>query len=201
LVRLQLARLPVLLDRVSVRDAAPVAQVRPTEQLIRGRLVDESSGLPLSGGIIELRDEDAKALVATKTNDNGFFQLVTPSPGLYRLRGKHVGFQPAEQGGLSLRLGDTLVIEFRLSRVAQALDPVMVTATAKPWPPAKGERQVLRELYERMRRFGGLRHAQFVLRDTIDAYANRFYSISEMLSRVVVPPLPKASESCWGGGV
>jgi len=192
-------REPVRLDPIVVREAAPPKTLRATEQLIQGKLLDEDTGLPIARGNIELWSDADKPLATATTDTSGIFQIITPSPGLYALRGRRLGYQPARQSGLSLRLGDTLIVEFRLSHLAQVLDPVQVTASAKPWPPAAGERQVFRELYDRMKRFSGLRHAQFILRDTIDAYANRFYSIGQMVSRVVVPPMPKPRETrCKG---
>src|SRR6185312_4857082 len=109
----------------------------------------------------------------------------------YALLGQRLGYEPARHTGLTLRLGDTLIVEFRLSHLAQVLDPVLVTASAKPWPPAKGEQQDIDELYYRMKKFAGVRHAEFILRDTIDAYARKFYSIDDMIARVVVTPVPK----------
>lgn len=182
---------PVRLDPVVVREAAPPKTLRPMEQLIQGKLIDENNGLPIARGNIELWADGDKPLATATTDTSGIFQLITPSPGTYALLGRRIGYQPARQSGLTLRLGDTLIVEFRLSHVAQVLDPVLVTATAKPWPPAKGERQEIDELYYRMKMFGGLRHAEFILRDTIDAYVRKFYSIDEMISRVVISPVPK----------
>lgn len=191
--------LPVRLDPVVVREAAPPKTLRPTEQLIQGKLVDESTGLPIARGNIELWAVGDRPVATATTDTAGIFQLITPSPGVYSLLGKRLGYQPARQSGLSLRLGDTLIVEFRLSHIAQVLDPMLVTATAKPWPPPTGEPQVVRELYDRMKRYSGLRHAQFILRDTIDAYAKRFYSIGDMVGRVVVPTMPKARETRCNG--
>lgn len=182
---------PVRLDPIVVREAAPPRELRPTQQLIQGKLVDETTGLPIARGIIELWADGDKPLATATTDTSGIFQLITPSPGVYALLGKQLGYQPARQPGLTLRLGDTLIVEFRLSHLAQLLDPVLVTATAKPWPPAKGERQSTEELYYRMKKFAGLRHAEFILRDTIDAYARKFYTIDDMIARVVTTPVPK----------
>src|SRR6185312_3747650 len=131
----------VRLDPIIVRAAGPPKTLRPTEQLIQGKLLEEGTGAPIARGIIELWADGDKPLATATTDTSGVFQLITPSPGVCALLGQRLGYEPARHTGLTLRLGDTLIVEFRLSHLAQVLDPVLVTASAKPWPPAKGEQQ------------------------------------------------------------
>ena len=197
-IELELTRRPVLLDSVLVRESSITTPLRPTEQLIQGRLLDDDTGEPIPGGTIELRDASSTSVTQAISDRNGSFRLVSPNPGTYSMRGERPGFQTAEQNDLILGLGDSLLIEFRLSRNAAILAPVLVTASAKPWMGA-ASRRALQELYDRMNRFGQRRYAQFILRDTIDAYDRRDYSTAELLARVVRSGSPTERERrCFG---
>lgn len=179
--------LVVELSRVALLDSVIVtaeAVMRPTQQLIRGRLVDDDSGEPLENGTIALIDDRNRQVATVTTSRDGTFRLVSPAPGTYSMLGRHVGHKPALQEEFPLRLGDTVGIEFRLSRVATLLAPALVTASAKPWHSA-GERRGLADLEDRIRRFDNRRHAQFILRDTIDLFDRRAFDIDRMIDRVV----------------
>jgi hypothetical protein len=198
-VELELARLPFVLDSVMIRGEIVRAPVGATQQLIHGRLLDDDTGEPIPDGTIELRDAKKKSAGKVVTDGSGFFRLVTPSPGTYSLYGERPGYRPAEQNDLALQVGDTVVLEFRLSRRSALLAPVLVTASAKPWM----EREKLlgiSELYDRMKRFGNRRNAQFILRDTIDTYDQRSFTIGEMLDRVVKVPIERGP-GCFGSKV
>jgi hypothetical protein len=196
-IELELTRRPFLLDSVFIRDAADPAPIGPRQQLIHGRLLDDDTAEPIPGGTLELRDARKKRAGSAVTDSAGTFRIVTPAPGTYSLYGERPGYRPSEQSDVRLELGDTVVVEFRLSRRAALLAPILVTASAKPWTD-RDRRYWLEELYDRMRRFGNQRYAQFILRDTIDAYDQRSFSIGEMLDRVIKVPVTRGP-GCAGG--
>jgi hypothetical protein len=195
-VELEVARQPMLLDSVMIRAAADAPPLGPTQQLVHGRLLDDDTGEPIPDGTIELRDARKKTAAKVITDASGMFRLVTPSPGEYSLYVERPGYRPSEQSDLNLTLGDTVVVEFRLSRRAALLAPVLVTASAKPWMERE-RRRGIEQLYVRMKRFGKQRNAQFILRDTIDAYDQRSFTIGQMLDRVVRVPFERGP-GCLG---
>lgn len=178
----------LVLTRGTVLDPLIVSEserpIRPTQQLIRGRLIDDDSGEPLENGTIELLDPRNRSVVSVTTGRDGHFRLVTPGPGTYSLLGRHIGHQPAHQRDFRLRLGDTVRVDFRLSRNAVLLAPALVTASAKPWSD-RGDRRGIDDLNERIRRFDGRPNVLFVMRDTIDAYDRRRFDLASMLDRIV----------------
>jgi hypothetical protein len=196
-IHFELARLPVVLDSMLIRsDALPVG---PTQQLIHGLLLDDDTREPIPDGTIELRDARKRNAAKATTDAYGRFRLVTPAPGIYSLHGERVGYRPSEQNDLRLQPGDTVVLEFRLSRRAALLAPVLVTASAKPWIE-RDKRWRVQELYDRMRRFANARYATFIMRDTIEAYDRRYFGIGDMLYRVIKRP-PPDPRACAGGRV
>lgn len=92
--------------------------------------------------------------------------------------------------------GDTVLLDFRLSKTAVLLGPVTVTASAQVWTDRI--RSPLRDaLYSRMERFKARHQAQFILRDTIDALNRRNFSTAETLNRIVLMKEPKTG-GCSG---
>jgi hypothetical protein len=195
-VDLQMVR-GATLDSMLVVAASDVRPLRVTQQLIRGRLLDDDTRQPLDNGTIELQDAKGKVVVEAPTDRNGLFRLVTPSPGTYSLRGKRIGYTPAQQTGLRLKLGDTVRVDFHLARNAALLSPVLVTESAKPWD-GRHESNREAQLYARMARFGKTKLAQFIPRETIDLWDSRQRTMGEMMDRVVIPGIPRGPE-CRGG--
>jgi hypothetical protein len=173
----RLAPKAILLDSILVKGARAPA-LRPTEQLIHGRLLDDETRRPIPQGSIELREPGGRARARTITDANGLFRIVSPTPGAYRLHAEHIGYQSAEQD-LVMMLGDTLRLDFHLSTQAILLAPILVTASARP----VGDRRVLagmEELYSRMNR---MRDATFLTRDSIARYEAMGVGTGQMLLR------------------
>jgi len=198
-IQLELVRRPIVLDSVLIRSETDTKPVGALQQLIHGRLLDDDTGEPIPDGTIELRDSRKKSAAKVVTDANGRFRLVTPSPGTYSLYGERPDYKPAEQTDLRMQLGDTVVLEFRLSRRAVLLAPVLVTESAKPWME-RDKRGRMQDLYDRMKRFGSARYATFILRDTIEAYDRRDFTLGDMLYRSIKRP-PPDPRACVGGHV
>lgn len=205
LVRVDTAEVFVVVEMVrgtildSVFITAAELPIRPTQQLIRGRLLDDDSGEPLDNGTIELFDSRDRSIATATTNRDGYFRLVTPAPGTYSMLGRHIGHRPAHQKDFRFRLGDTVRLEFRLARNAVLLAPALVTASARPWRE-RGDRLGLDDLNARIQRYDGRQHARFILRDTIEAYDRRQLDVAYMLGRILRTS-PTNLSGCSGGKV
>ena len=90
--------LPVRLDPVVVREAAPPKTLRPTEQLIQGKLVDESTGLPIARGNIELWavGDTVRYYVNHKLVNEGTGSSLTKGRILFQSEGAEVYFKTME---------------------------------------------------------------------------------------------------------
>lgn len=101
-----------------IRAQAPAARVD-------GSVRDSSSGLPLIGARVELRN-DASRLTGS-TDQQGYFALGRVPAGQYRVDIRRVGYAVAER---DLRVGDRdTSLTFALVAIARGLDTVRVRAT------------------------------------------------------------------------
>lgn len=194
----RLAPRAILLDSILVR-GTPTRPLRPTEQLIHGRLLDDETRTPIPQGSIELRERNGRVRVRTLTDANGLFRIVSPIPGAWKLHAEHIGHQSAEQD-LVLMLGDTLRLDFHLSTQAVLLAPILVTASARP----VSDRSVkvgMEEMYSRMNR---MRDATFLTRDSIARYEERGFNTGAMLQSAASSIIADAQltvRRCLGTGV
>jgi hypothetical protein len=177
----QLTPHPVVLDSVFVYVKSEARKLGPTEQLIHGRLLDDDTRAPIPAGNIELVNSAGKRVASSITDSYGLF-LGTPNPGTYRLRGERLGYQSAEGPDLRLILHDTIRLDFFLSTKAVLMAPLTVTGSARDWKDRYGQSN-LDELYSRMKRFGGTRLADYVMRDSLAMYEKNHYTTSAIIAR------------------
>ncbi len=175
-VQIQLSPAPLPLDSVWVTGRRRA--LKPTEQLILGRLLDYESGEPIAQGTVSLLKAygrgaaDVDLVEDVLSDDGGFFNLLSPLPGEYRLRGERIGYLTSESSNLLLMPGDSVVFDLYLSMGAIILDPITVRASARPW----GNRYSLMGMasfFERQARFGLAGTGGFLTRDSIARYEGR----------------------------
>lgn len=99
-------------------------------QHIRGRLLDLDSNEPVVAGLLTLVDTDGSAVITAVTDNEGYWILQAPAPGVYFVRAKRIGYQPWLAGPLEVRPGDDLNSVFHLRRLPVMLDPIDITAEA-----------------------------------------------------------------------
>lgn len=84
-------------------------------QEVRGTLIAEESGEPLSGAYVVLQDSTGARVVAGLSTEEGTFRLRAPGPGRYLLRVERIGYRTWESGPFRLELGDVRGGEYRIS--------------------------------------------------------------------------------------
>lgn len=93
---------------------------------IRGTVTD-SAGTPLDGAQLTATNAANGVRRGTTSNARGFFSLAGLTPGNYTLSARHIGNAPAERA-ISLQVGQTLALDFRLPSAAVQLEEVVAQA-------------------------------------------------------------------------
>lgn len=198
-VEIRLTPAPLPLDSVEVMGRR--RPLRPTEQLIQGRLLDYGSQDPIpQGNVLLLRafgsDPDQADLVQRVITDNwGLFSFITPRPGTYRLRGERIGYETTDSPYLHMMPGDTVVLDFYLDAEAIVLDPITVRASARPWAN-RYDLLGLEAFFDRQARFGNSGFGSFLTRDSLASYEGRMDT-----SRMLLATVPEVRMVNAEGGV
>src|SRR6188508_1528642 len=78
-------------------------------QVVRGRVTEGSSTLPVPGALASLLQETAdSALASTLTTQEGDYALRVPAPGRYRLAVKRIGVKRFVSAPFDIAEGETL---------------------------------------------------------------------------------------------
>jgi hypothetical protein len=114
-------------------------------QAIRGRLLEERTGVPVAEASIALvSDSGAPLGVRARTDSAGAFALRATRPGIVRLRAERIGYRPALSPAVELREGDEISVTLRIVPDTLILQPLVVTANNRQ-PPGR-----LGGFYDRM---------------------------------------------------
>ena len=96
-------------------------------QVVRGRVTEGSSTLPVPGALASLLQETAdSALASTLTTQEGEYALRAPAPGRYRLSMKRIGVRRFVSAPFDIAEGETRVLDVSLDPVAMTLPEVTV---------------------------------------------------------------------------
>ncbi len=101
------------------------AQAQATTGVIRGTVYD-STGQPLSGAVVSLRNMETNADRSLTTNDRGVFVGTLLRVGTYDVAARALGFREAKRAGIGLRLGETVDLQFNLAPQAVQLEEITV---------------------------------------------------------------------------
>ncbi|MEK9501060.1 TonB-dependent receptor [Gemmatimonadota bacterium DH-20] len=143
--------------------AAPVGA---SAQVILGRVLDDESGLGVPDVEVMLLDDRAQPVGERRLSGaNGGF-VFSVDPGHYQFSAFRIGYGPGTSPFVEVQRGDSVEVEFRIAQEAIVLDPLTVTASARPWyehmkPPA------LWEYYERSEHMTSLGLGRFLDRDDL----------------------------------
>lgn len=84
-------RIPFLRGLVLLAAAGSLAPLRA--QVVRGRVVDRSTGAAVEGGVVLLVTGQRLGVVRATTDETGAFELQAPGPGQYRLQFERPGYR------------------------------------------------------------------------------------------------------------
>src|SRR5688572_19825565 len=97
-------------------------------QVVRGRVTEGSSTLPVPGALASLLLETADSVLAsTLTTQEGDYALRAPAPGRYRLAVKRIGVRRFVSAPFDIAEGETRVLDVSLDPVALTLPEVTVS--------------------------------------------------------------------------
>jgi hypothetical protein len=100
-------------------------------QVIRGRLFDDVSGLPVGGAGIELVRPPNSTVLTVVTSADGRFALELPQPGAFRIRASQLAYRTIESSELTILGNDTIDVEIVIHPTALLLNPLTVTAATR----------------------------------------------------------------------
>lgn len=135
-------------------------------QVILGRVIDDESGRGVADVEVMLLDDQAQPVGERRLSGaNGGF-VFSVDPGHYQFSAFRIGYGPGTSPFVKVEEGDSVEVEFRIAQEAIVLDPLTVTASARPWyehmkPPA------LWEYYERSEHMAKLGLGRFLDRDEL----------------------------------
>lgn len=96
-------------------------------QVVRGRVVESGSALPLAGVLVSLYPEAVDSAVANAlSTPGGEYGIRAPGPGRYRLAAKRIGVRRFVTQPFDLGPGETRQADVSLDAIAQALPEVSV---------------------------------------------------------------------------
>ncbi len=114
------------------------AQAQATTGVIRGTVMD-STGRPLAGAEIELRNLETNAMRSITTNDQGAYVATLLRVGTYNVMARFVGYRASRRQNVQLRLGETQSLDFRLAPEVVQLEEVTVAAEEPAVDPSRTE--------------------------------------------------------------
>ncbi|MBA3557640.1 MAG: carboxypeptidase regulatory-like domain-containing protein [Gemmatimonadaceae bacterium] len=97
-------------------------------QTLRGKLVDEKTGEPVTGVAVTLLDSSGKLLQQTRSDTGGTFVLSAASAGTYSFRTRRIGYKSDSSPALFLRTAETLEFDFLMTVIPISLSEQRITA-------------------------------------------------------------------------
>lgn len=132
-----------------------ILPVEALAQTVRGTVVEEGTGRPLSGAVVEVQYRGT-VLTNMSTDSAGGFLMFPRVPGTVLIRVAHPFYASGDPLRLVLEAGETVTIELRMARAAVPLEPLVITART---------RARLADFHQRRNRAGGF--GQYLTREEI----------------------------------
>ena len=115
---------------ISPLRAVPLAaQAQATTGIVRGAIVD-STGAPVVGVIVSLRNTATNFERTLQTNDRGTFVATLLPLGVYTMTARALGYAEGQRPGIVVRLGESVDLRMTLQPRAVELATVSVTGEA-----------------------------------------------------------------------
>lgn len=100
-------------------------------QTVRGRVLDELSGLPAGRGFVVLVAEGDKEAARALSDREGRFTLQAPAPGRYRVRSERIGYLVWTSEQLDLQPEQVLSLTLSLDPIPIQLDAIEVSGDGR----------------------------------------------------------------------
>jgi len=107
--------------------AALQAQAQATTGVTRGTVTD-STGQPLSGATVTLRNLETNASRSLTTNQRGVYAATLLRVGNYDVSARALGFRESRRSGVPVGLGETVTLDFALAPQVVQLQELTVQA-------------------------------------------------------------------------
>lgn len=173
-----LGRLRLKLAALVLLAGLGLAPAPASSQVVYGRLLDSTTGDPVRFGLVQLLDPGGGLAAAATTDSTGYYVVLAPGPGVYRIAVSRLGYVPGESGLLELEADGALEAELLLPPQPLALEGITVEAESRPWqlrhPPS------LWPYFERREFYGKLGMGRFVDRDFLERWSGPIQSIPEV---------------------
>lgn len=126
--RLALLSLAVSLALAAAPERAN-AQAQATTGIIRGVVRDEQ-GAPVASANVTLRNTETNVTRVARSSPTGLYVATLLTLGVYEVSVRALGYEPAAQRDIRLRVGQVLEVPFALKKSATQLDAVRVSDRA-----------------------------------------------------------------------
>jgi hypothetical protein len=107
---------------------ALVLPTTSTAQKIRGAVVEDSTGWPISGAKIELLSADAAIIATSFSAVTGWFEVYPESAGQFLVRASHPAYRGTDTLLVDIRSQEIITVVLQLSGGPIPLEPVVVKA-------------------------------------------------------------------------
>lgn len=131
-------------------------------QVLRGSVVDGSTGAPVSFVAVSLLANDSTVVATALTRPSGEFRLSAPKKGSYLIRAEALGYATATAGPHIFEEGHTLTVSIRLAIDAVLLDRLVVASSIKSL-----RQRDLWEYERRVQRYGHLLDVRLFPREAL----------------------------------
>lgn len=143
---------------------AAVSAAPAQGQVLRGRVLDDSTNLPIPTASVTALRSDGQIGGSAFTNDDGRFVIRVNRADWVRVHVSRLGYKDVTTAQVDLTLADTLLVQIRLSVRAVLLAPIEVLA--RPLSP------YIAQFRERMDHYKKLGLGTFIEREEIETFSS-----------------------------
>ena len=119
------------MTRASLALGALLVAAPLSAQIVRGRIVDQSTGGALPGAHVILVDSAGRDGVSVLTTDDGRFAIRAPDAGRYALRVQRIGYGSTRSDAFAVGADETIEQQIAAPSVSVRLDAITVTERAR----------------------------------------------------------------------
>jgi hypothetical protein len=131
-------------------------------QVIRGTVFEDVTDAPVANVEVLVRDTAGGTVATTQSDADGRFRIELEQMGDFTVVFRHLSYVEVTSRRITVRPGEEVALQVRLSVEAVELDPVSVVARRFPDDPR------LRDFYERAEHFRDTGRGRIIMRDDLE---------------------------------